>query len=169
MMLQEEIVFDEYFRCYAIGRKDVRIMQYDPRQPHHLRYVQDAPPIDPALLERVHDDVLTLNQRPRLRLQHRRVRGARRHPLRHRLLQPGAGRRRRLDRRGELRLGGRGAAEWLIRSVAAARRSANNYRWATYLAGGEDAGRRRSARPAATEKPAAPARGRRRPAPRGEA
>ncbi|MEA2694253.1 MAG: hypothetical protein QOJ16_3640, partial [Acidobacteriota bacterium] len=33
MMLQEEIVFSEYFRCYSIGRKDVRIMQYDPREP----------------------------------------------------------------------------------------------------------------------------------------
>jgi len=61
MMLQEEIVFSEYFRCYSIGRKDVRIMPYDPRQPHHLRYVQNAPPIDPALYERLHGDVLKLN------------------------------------------------------------------------------------------------------------
>jgi len=61
MMLQEEIVFKEYFRCYCLDCKDVRIMQYDPRQPHHLRYVKDGPPIDPALLQRVHDDVLTLN------------------------------------------------------------------------------------------------------------
>ena len=42
MTLQEEIVFDEYFRCYAIGRKYVHIMRYDPRRPHHERYVQDA-------------------------------------------------------------------------------------------------------------------------------
>jgi hypothetical protein len=61
MMLQEEIVFSEYFRCYSIGRKDVRIMPYDPRQPHHLRYVQNAPPIDPTLYERLHGDVLKLN------------------------------------------------------------------------------------------------------------
>ena len=61
MMLQEEIVFSEYFRCYSIGRKDVRIMRYDPRQPHHLRYVQNAPPIEPALYERLHGDVLKLN------------------------------------------------------------------------------------------------------------
>lgn len=40
MMLQEEIIFTEYFRCYCIDRKDVRVMQYDPRQPHHLRYVK---------------------------------------------------------------------------------------------------------------------------------
>ena len=39
MMLQEEIKFDAYFRCYCIGRKYVRIMHYEPRNPHHLRYV----------------------------------------------------------------------------------------------------------------------------------
>jgi hypothetical protein len=61
MMLQEEIVFSEYFRCYAIGRKDVRIMQYDPREPHHLRYVQNPDPIPPALFERLHGDVMKLN------------------------------------------------------------------------------------------------------------
>ena len=60
MTLQEEIVFTEYFRCYAIGRKYVHIMRYDPRQPHHLRYVKEGPPVDPALLERVHADSLKL-------------------------------------------------------------------------------------------------------------
>ncbi|MEP6628493.1 MAG: hypothetical protein ABJA32_10940 [Ginsengibacter sp.] len=44
MMLQEEIVFDEYYRCYCIGGKDVRIMPYEPRNPHHLRYVADFKP-----------------------------------------------------------------------------------------------------------------------------
>ncbi|HEX4964662.1 MAG TPA: hypothetical protein VF173_27870 [Thermoanaerobaculia bacterium] len=62
MMLQEEIVFKEYFRCYCLDCQDVRIMQYDPRQPHHLRYVKDGPPVDPALLQKVHDDVLALNR-----------------------------------------------------------------------------------------------------------
>src|SRR3954468_21819060 len=62
MMLQEEIVFKEYFRCYCLDCKDIRIMQYDPRQPHHLRYVRGGPPVDPALLQRVHDDVLALNR-----------------------------------------------------------------------------------------------------------
>ena len=60
MTLQEEIVFDTYFRCYAIGRKYVHIMQYEPRLPHHVRYVQNAPPIDPAMHQRVHDDCLKL-------------------------------------------------------------------------------------------------------------
>ncbi len=44
MMLQEEIVFDEYYRCYCIGGRDVRIMPYEPRNPHHLRYVADFKP-----------------------------------------------------------------------------------------------------------------------------
>lgn len=44
MMLQEEIVFDEYYRCYCIGGKNVRIMPYEPRNPHHLRYVADFKP-----------------------------------------------------------------------------------------------------------------------------
>lgn len=41
MMLQEEIVFDDYVRCYCIGQKDVLIMPYEPRNPHHLRYAAE--------------------------------------------------------------------------------------------------------------------------------
>jgi len=44
MMLQEEIIFDEYYRCYCIGGKDVLIMPYEPRNPHHLRYAADFKP-----------------------------------------------------------------------------------------------------------------------------
>ncbi len=44
MMLQEEIKFEEYYRCYCIGGKYVRIMPYEPRNPHHLRYVADFNP-----------------------------------------------------------------------------------------------------------------------------
>ena len=44
MLLQEEIVFDEYYRCYCIGGKYVHIMPYEPRNPHHLRYVADFAP-----------------------------------------------------------------------------------------------------------------------------
>ncbi len=62
MLLQSEVQFDDYFRCYCIGGTDVRIMPYEPRNPHHLRYVVDRPPANPALLERIKRDVLTLNQ-----------------------------------------------------------------------------------------------------------
>lgn len=61
MMLQEAIDFTDYFRCYCIDRKDVRIMQYDPKQPHHLRYVKNPRPIEEKLLNTVEDYVLKLN------------------------------------------------------------------------------------------------------------
>ncbi len=60
MTLQEEIVFEEYFRCYAIGGKYVHIMRYDPRQPHADRYVKDPQPIEPAMLDRLRGDCLKL-------------------------------------------------------------------------------------------------------------
>jgi len=62
MLLQEEIVFTEYFRCYCIGGKHVRIMQYEPRNPHHLRYVIDGPPVSEKLLKTVEEYTLTLCQ-----------------------------------------------------------------------------------------------------------
>lgn len=62
MMLQEEIVFSEYFRCYSIDRRDVHLMRYDPRVPFHERYVRNPPPIEPALHERLVGDVLKLNR-----------------------------------------------------------------------------------------------------------
>jgi glutathione synthase/RimK-type ligase-like ATP-grasp enzyme len=60
MMLQEEIVFEEYYRCYCIGGKYVRIMSYEPRNPHHLRYVADFKP-DAAKLKMMEDIVLRIN------------------------------------------------------------------------------------------------------------
>lgn len=60
MMLQEEIVFQEYFRVYCLGGKAVRIMQYEPRNPHHLRYVVDGPPASKKLLATVKDYTLKL-------------------------------------------------------------------------------------------------------------
>ena len=59
MMLQEEIIFDEYYRCYCIGGKDVRIMPYEPRNTHHLRYVADFKP-DQKRLELMTDIVLRI-------------------------------------------------------------------------------------------------------------
>jgi len=60
MMLQEEIVFTEYFRVYCLGGKDVHIMQYEPRNPHHLRYVIDGQPVSKELLKTVKDYTLRL-------------------------------------------------------------------------------------------------------------
>ena len=60
MTLQAAVNFKEYFRCYVVGQKDVRIMSYDPRRPHEQRYVIDPPKYDEKLLKRVEQDSLTL-------------------------------------------------------------------------------------------------------------
>jgi hypothetical protein len=60
MTLQRAVNFNEYFRCYVVGQEKVRIMPYDPRLPHHERYVRHPPPYDPALLARVERDAITL-------------------------------------------------------------------------------------------------------------
>ncbi|MFT3981432.1 MAG: hypothetical protein QM687_13230 [Ferruginibacter sp.] len=59
MMLQEEIKFEEYYRCYCIGGKYVRIMPYEPRNPHHLRYVADFSP-SPERYKLMEDIVLRI-------------------------------------------------------------------------------------------------------------
>jgi glutathione synthase/RimK-type ligase-like ATP-grasp enzyme len=61
MLLQEEIQFEEYYRCYCIGRKYVRIMSYEPRNPHHLRYVADFKPTEERL-KQMTDIVLRINK-----------------------------------------------------------------------------------------------------------
>ena len=61
MMLQEEVQFQMYFRCYSIDQRKVLIMNYEPRHPYHLRYRTDwKAPRD--ILEKVEQGVLTLNQ-----------------------------------------------------------------------------------------------------------
>lgn len=62
MMLQEEINFTEYFRCYALGTDKIHIMQYEPRNPHHLRYVLDGDPVDPKILDLVEKYCIKLNK-----------------------------------------------------------------------------------------------------------
>ncbi len=61
MMLQEAIEFDSYFRCYCLGGKYVRIMDYEPRNPHHLRYVADFKHVGKAKRDEMHDLVLRIN------------------------------------------------------------------------------------------------------------
>lgn len=61
MLLQEEIVFEEYYRCYCIGGKHVRIMPYEPRNPHHLRYSASFKPSEEKLKE-MEEIVLHINK-----------------------------------------------------------------------------------------------------------
>jgi glutathione synthase/RimK-type ligase-like ATP-grasp enzyme len=42
MVYQKAIEFTEYFRCYVVAQKKVRIMAYNPRLPHAQRYAQDT-------------------------------------------------------------------------------------------------------------------------------
>ena len=61
MMLQEEVIFDKYFRCYCIDQRNVKVMNYEPRHPYHLRYQTDwQAPKD--ILQKVEQGVLTLNK-----------------------------------------------------------------------------------------------------------
>ena len=61
MLLQEEIIFEEYYRCYCLGGKHVRIMSYEPRNPHHLRYAEDFKP-DAEKVKLMTDIVIRINQ-----------------------------------------------------------------------------------------------------------
>lgn len=61
MLLQEEIVFEEYYRCYCIGGKYVRVMPYEPRNPHHLRYQASFSPSEERL-KYLEDIVLRINK-----------------------------------------------------------------------------------------------------------
>ena len=60
MLLQEAIEFDAYFRVYCIGSKYVRIMHYEPRNPHHLRYATQHK-VSQELLQQIEDYTLRLN------------------------------------------------------------------------------------------------------------
>ncbi|GAA0544860.1 ATP-grasp domain-containing protein [Chitinophaga japonensis] len=59
MLLQEEIPFEAYYRCYCIGN-EVRIMPYDPRRLHHHRYEADFHP-DAALQQTLREQALRLH------------------------------------------------------------------------------------------------------------
>ena len=61
-ILQSEVTFDYYFRCYCLGQKYVHIMYYEPRNPAHLRYTWNGPQASAELLETVRVYTLALNQ-----------------------------------------------------------------------------------------------------------
>ena len=59
MLLQQAIEFEEYYRCYVIGRRDVHIMPYEPRNPHEHRYDAHFSP-SPALRNRMEESCLSI-------------------------------------------------------------------------------------------------------------
>ena len=160
MTLQEEIVFEEYFRCYAIGRKYVHIMRYDPRQPHANRYVQNAPPIAPAMYERLHGDCLKLMNA--LGYDFCTLEFALRDGIPYAIdfLNPAPDAAVESVGQENFNWVVEHATKWLIERAEQGAEPLTDYRWATYLAGGEaPAPKRPTGR---TKKPAAP----RGPAPR---
>lgn len=64
MILQEGIEFSQYVRCIVIG-DEVRPALWDPRLPHHERYVRAAesmPPLSDSLLSQAVDDARTISR-----------------------------------------------------------------------------------------------------------
>ncbi|MFC2130294.1 RimK family alpha-L-glutamate ligase [Bacteroidota bacterium] len=49
MLLQESIEYEEFYRCYVIGKKYVRTMNYDPAKPRHLRFISKPKTINENL------------------------------------------------------------------------------------------------------------------------
>ena len=60
MVLQEFIDFEEYVRCYSVGRKHVLVMPYDP---HNRRYLpRQASTLTPDLEDRIVRDTILINE-----------------------------------------------------------------------------------------------------------
>lgn len=57
MVLQQGINFEQYVRCFCLGRKDVLIMRYDPDE---RRYHNDPNYLSPALAKRIEEDCIKL-------------------------------------------------------------------------------------------------------------
>jgi len=60
MTLQHGVEFEDYYRCYVVGQEKVHMMKYDPKAPHHERYVKGNPAPPAKLKERIEKDALTL-------------------------------------------------------------------------------------------------------------
>jgi len=60
MMLQAQVKVEEYYRCYVVGQKDVRIIKYDPTLRHDQRYAKETAIASKALEDRMRNDALTI-------------------------------------------------------------------------------------------------------------
>jgi hypothetical protein len=60
MLLQEEIKYEDYYRCYCIGGKHVKIMPYAPHHEPHLRYEVNTQPANKKLLKLIENYTLML-------------------------------------------------------------------------------------------------------------
>lgn len=64
MTLQEGVEYDQFVRCYSVGKEKVLIMPYDPSKPYlsGMQYVNIDNYLTPELHERIDKDVRTINQ-----------------------------------------------------------------------------------------------------------
>jgi hypothetical protein len=62
MILQEFIRWENYARCWVLGREDVLVAKYDPTRSHFERYRPDEFDFSPELHQRIIDDCLKLNR-----------------------------------------------------------------------------------------------------------
>jgi hypothetical protein len=62
MTLQEGIEYDQFVRCYCVGKEKVLIMPYDPSKPYlsGMQYVNVDDYLSPELHKRVEKDVITI-------------------------------------------------------------------------------------------------------------
>lgn len=62
MTLQEGIEYDQFVRCYCVGKEKVLIMPYDPSKPYlsGMQYVDIDDYLTPELHKRVEQDVITI-------------------------------------------------------------------------------------------------------------
>jgi glutathione synthase/RimK-type ligase-like ATP-grasp enzyme len=55
MLLQESIEYEEFYRCYVIGKKYVNIMNYNPEMPRHQRFSNKPKAINEKLKDTLED------------------------------------------------------------------------------------------------------------------
>lgn len=53
MILQESIDFIAYFRVFLVGKKHIKIINFDPNKPLHLRYSKESLTVDPKFQKKI--------------------------------------------------------------------------------------------------------------------
>lgn len=146
MTLQQSIEFEEYYRCYVVGQEKVHVMRYDPKQAHHLRYVKDAPPPPAKLFERIVGDAQKLCRALGYDLNTVEFAVQDGIPYAIDFLNPAPD--------AEVTSVGQENFEWVVNAVAelavakalSKEEPRQEYRWASFLSGGEQFPKRRSAK-----------------------
>lgn len=62
MIMQEAIEYDEYYRCFVIGKKNAEIFKYDPHKPLHLRYYPEETVVEESLQARIKNSAIRISE-----------------------------------------------------------------------------------------------------------